>query len=256
MRDELTRRGSRWPAPGFVLTVESTNADVAAAARAGAVEGYVLVAGEQVGGRGRLDRSWVSPRDAGLTLSVLLRPVPPSGTWGWLPIVAGLALLSSVRAVSDLEAALKWPNDLLLGPDQAKAAGILAESVDGAVVLGIGVNVTTRLDELPEGATSLSAEGALVSRESLLAELLYALESRYDAWTTADGDAEASGVLADYLRNCATLGREVVVHLPQGQTLSGTAAGIDSNAGLQVRTPDGSVTTVVAADVVHVRPAG
>lgn len=254
MCDELALRGSRWPAPEFRSTVESTNAEVVAVARAGAAEGFVLVAGEQSAGRGRLDRHWISPRDAGLTLSVLLRPVPPASTWGWLPIVAGLALLTAVRARCDVDATLKWPNDLLLGPEQAKAAGILAESVDGAVVLGIGVNVTTRPDELPDGATSLLAQRALVPRESLLAELVCALESRYAAWTAAGGDAEASGAMADYRRNCATLGREVTVHLPQGKTLSGTAAGIDPSGGLTVRTADGSLSTVVAADVVHVRP--
>lgn len=172
-----------------------------------------------------------------------------------MPLIAGLALVRAVRALSDVATSLKWPNDLLLGPQQAKAAGILAESIDGAVVLGIGVNVTTTSEELPDGATSLLAEGALVSRELLLAELLSGLESRYAAWTAADGDAEASGVLADYRRTCATLDREVTVHLPQGEMLSGTAAGIASNGGLQVRGRDGSLTSVVAADVVHVRPS-
>lgn len=254
MRAELASRGSRWPAPEFVPTVESTNAEVAAAARGGAAEGFVLVAGEQLGGRGRLDRSWVSPRDAGLTLSVLLRPVPPSSTWGWLPIVAGLALLNAVRALCDVEAALKWPNDLLLGPEHAKAAGILAESVDGAVVLGIGVNVSTTRDELPGGATSLLAEGVHVTREALLMELLVILETTYLAWAQANGDAQLSGLLAAYEDSCTTLGRDVTVHLPHGAPLSGVAESIEATGGLRVRGSDGSLTSVVAADVVHVRP--
>ncbi len=213
------------------------------------------MAEEQRSGRGRLDRSWLSPRGAGLTFSVVLRPVPPQGTWGWLPLIAGLALLTVVRGGGVVEAGLKWPNDLLLGPAQAKAAGILAESGDGAVILGMGVNVSTAADELPNGATSLLAQGCLVSRERLLVELVLALETLYGTWTDADGDAERSGLLAAYRGTCATLGRAVTVHLPQGEIRTGIAEGIDSNGGLQVRGLDRSLTTVVAADVVHVRPS-
>lgn len=214
----------------------------------------MIVAEDQRSGRGRLDRAWVSPPGAGLTFSVLLRPSPEPGTWGWLPLIAGLALITAVREVCRAEANLKWPNDLLLGPHHSKAAGILAESGDGVVVLGIGVNVSTTTDELPDGATSLLTEGAFVSRERLLVELVLALEGLYAAWTDAEGDAQRSGVLAAYRGGCATLGCAVTVHFPQGETRTGIAEGIDSNGGLQVRGPDRSLTTVVAADVVHVRP--
>lgn len=254
LRKELRRRESGWPAPHVVSMVESTNAEVSAAARVGAPEGFLLVAEDQTGGRGRLDRSWVSPRGAGLTFSVLLRPVPPTGTWGWLPIVAGLALITAVRELCDVAVELKWPNDLLLGPGRAKAAGILAEASDSGVVVGVGVNVSTTPDELPDGATSLLAEGVLVSRAALLTELVLALESRYAAWTAANGDAESSGLRAAYQESCATLGRAVTVHLPQGEALSGTAEAIDPSGGLQLRSPDGKLTTIVAADVVHLRP--
>lgn len=237
-----------------VSTIGSTNAEVSAAARDGVAEGFVLVAEAQTHGRGRLDRSWVSPRGSGLTLSVLLRPTPPVGTWGWLPIMAGLALLTAVRELSDVQVALKWPNDLLLGSDQAKAAGILAESGDGAVIIGVGVNVSTTTDELPDGATSLLAEGALVSRDALLIGLVRALESWYATWTEANGEAEGSGLMAAYRDCCATLGRGVSVQLPQGDVLRGIAEAIDSSGGLQIRTHDGSLATVVAADVVHLRP--
>ncbi len=251
---ELRRRGSAWPPPVVLGSVGSTNVEVSAAARDGSPEGFLVVAEEQVSGRGRLARTWVSPRAAGLTLTVLLRPSPPPATWGWLPLIAGLALITAVREVSDLDVGLKWPNDLLLGPDQTKAAGILAESGEGVVVVGIGVNVSTTADELPDGATSLLARGAPVSRGRLLVELVLALQSRYAAWTEANGDADRSGVLAAYRNDCATLGRSVTVHLPRGDALHGIAEAIDPSGGLQVRTADGALTTVVAADVVHVRP--
>jgi len=237
-----------------VSIVASTNADVVALARDAASEGHVLVAEEQISGRGRLDRSWVSPRGSGLTLSVLLRPTSPTLTWSWLPIVAGLALLTAVRRLTEVDAVLKWPNDLLLGPAQAKAAGILAQSGPGWVVIGMGLNVSTTAEELAPGATSLRAEGAPVGRESLLVELVLALESGYAAWSEANGDAERSGLLADYVGSCATLSRSVTVQLPDGRAVRGVAEGIDPGGGLTVRTEDGSLTTVVAADVVHVRP--
>jgi BirA family biotin operon repressor/biotin-[acetyl-CoA-carboxylase] ligase len=253
IRQELRRRSSRWPQPQILSTVKSTNAEVIAAARRGAIEGLVVAAEEQTSGRGRLDRSWTSPRGAGLTLSVLLRPAPPVVTWGWLPIAAGMALLTAVRALSDVDVALKWPNDLLLGPDRAKAAGILAESADSAVAVGLGLNVSTTAQEMPNGATSLLAQGVLVSRETLLIELMTSLESWYAAWVDADGDADHCGLKAGYERCCDTLGRAVTVHLPANEVLRGTAEGIDSSGGLQVRTADGTRSTVVAGDVVHVR---
>src|SRR4051812_48103402 len=132
----------------------STNADVAAAARTGVPEGLVVVAEQQLDGRGRRDRTWLSPPRAGLTLSVLLRPGPsvPQRHWGWLSLLAGVALRETVERRAELPAKLKWPNDLLLAADdsgEAKAAGILAEMVDDAVVVGIGLNVTMRAHELP-----------------------------------------------------------------------------------------------------------
>lgn len=237
----------------------STNAEVAAAARAGAAEGLVLAADLQTLGRGRLDRKWSSPQGAGLTLSVLLRPVPPAGTWGWLPLMAGTALLGALRALSDLAISLKWPNDLLLGTGELKAAGILAESASGTVVIGIGVNVSTTDEELPQGATSLLIEGvavSAVSRAALLIELILAIEAGYTAWAAANGDAVRCGLFAAYRNSCATLGRRVNVQLPHGASLSGTAEAVEPSGGLQVRLDDGSLNTVVAADVVHLRPEG
>lgn len=250
----VQRRGLTWATVEVVSTIESTNADVADAARRGTAEGLVLVAEEQTRGRGRLDRSWISPRGAGLTCSILFRPRPKRGTWGWLPIMVGVALADAVRELSDVDVALKWPNDLLIGPDQAKAGGILAESGDGALVVGVGVNVSSTADELPPGATSLLAEGALVSRAALLVELLGDLESAYAAWIEVGGDAERCGLRAAYRARCATLGQAVTVALPQGEVLSGTAETIDPSGGLNLRTAEGELLTVVAADVVHVRP--
>ena len=155
---QVVQPGGLWSEVLVVERTGSTNTDCAALARAGAPEGLVLAAEEQTAGRGRLGRTWLSPPRAALTFSVLLRPanVPPARR-GWLPLLAGVATTTAVRYVSGLDARLKWPNDLLLGP--RKLAGILAEQSGGAVIVGIGVNVSAARAELPvTGAAVLPAD--------------------------------------------------------------------------------------------------
>jgi BirA family biotin operon repressor/biotin-[acetyl-CoA-carboxylase] ligase len=147
----------------------------------------------------------------------------------------------------------------------AKCAGILAEAVPGggpeqppAVVLGIGLNVTLRADELPEHptglpATSLQLAGAaLTDRDPLLRALLRAVASWYDRWRVAGGDADASGLREAYLAVCATVGREVRVLLPAGSDVTGTATGVDADGQLVVATPAGE-RRLAAGDVAHLR---
>lgn len=211
----------------------STNAVVAERARAGEPAGLCVVAESQSAGRGRLDRSWVSPPRAGLTFSVLLRPV--AGQLGWAPLLGGLGVVRALREQARVDAELKWPNDVLVGGK--KVAGLLAEAVDGAVVLGIGLNVTTRAAELPhEQATSLALEGAAVTdRDTLLRALLRAL-----ALSEVDRDA--------YRTACSTLGRRVAVHLPGGDVVEGVAEAVDDEGRLVV-----GGTAYAAGDVVHLR---
>jgi BirA family transcriptional regulator, biotin operon repressor / biotin---[acetyl-CoA-carboxylase] ligase len=249
--------GGLWQSLAVKAETGSTNADVADAARAGVPQGLIVVAEQQSAGRGRRDRVWVSPPRAGLTLSVLLRPVRvPNRQWGWLPLLAGVALREAVHRIAELDAALKWPNDLLIG--DAKAAGILAEVVGDAVVLGIGLNVTTRADELPPAAglpaTSLQLAGARsTDRDPLLKALLRGLEQWYAGWCEAGGDAEMCGLLGAYRRGCATLGRQVRVQLPAGDELTGAATTVDNDGHLVIRTADETLHRVSAGDVVHVR---
>lgn len=251
------------PVDGFVSTVEvvdetsSTNADLGVAARSGAPEGTVLVAEYQHAGRGRFTRSWSSPPRAGLTFSMLVRPsTVPMVRWGWLPLLTGVALHEAVRAVlpADSDVALKWPNDLLLGPRGAKAAGILAEAGPDFVVIGIGLNVDHRADELPtEQASSLrlSFPSAAVTREVLLVQVLESFGRWYRRWCDADGDPDASGLRAAYESASATLGRSVQVTLA-GREITGPAVAIDVNGALVV--DDGTQrVTVSAGDVTHAR---
>jgi BirA family biotin operon repressor/biotin-[acetyl-CoA-carboxylase] ligase len=260
LRRALIRPDSFWQDLTVVDATGSTNADLAAAARAGAPEGSVLVAEAQEAGRGREDRAWVSPPRAGLTFSVLLRPsgVPPA-RWGWLSLLAGVALTRAVGRLGEVDAWLKWPNDLLLGPHRRKAAGLLAEVANGAVVIGIGLNVTTVAEELPrEDATSLRLEGAACTdRGPLLSAVLRELGADYVRWRDAAGDPEQSGLRRVYAESCDTIGRDVRVQLPGGVVLAGEAVDIDADGRLVVRPAGGREDVAVAAgDVVHVRPAG
>jgi BirA family biotin operon repressor/biotin-[acetyl-CoA-carboxylase] ligase len=240
--EEVLPTGVLWTAVEVREQTGSTNADLVVAARAGAPEGLVLVAEHQRAGRGRGGRSWESPPRAGLTFSALLRPGVPPARWGWLPLLAGVALVEAVG----VEAALKWPNDLLVAG--RKCAGILVEAAGTAAVVGIGVNVSQTAAELPEGATSLALAGAATERESLLRALLGAIEHWYAVWRVAGGDPDRCGLRDAYRRHCATLGSAVRVILPGGAELTGEAADVDPDGRLLV----GS-RLVAAGDVVHVR---
>jgi BirA family biotin operon repressor/biotin-[acetyl-CoA-carboxylase] ligase len=214
----------------------------------------VLVAEHQGAGRGRLDRTWTSPPRSGLTVSVLLRPDVPAARRAWLPLLTGVALAESVGAVTGVRASLKWPNDLL-ALDGRKLAGILAESSGTAVVVGVGLNVSTRADELPPTGTSLAqVTGAPVDRAPVLLAFLRALERRYLPWVAALGDPVSSGLARDYTAWCATLGQDVEVSTPDGSVLEGVAEAVDWDGRLVVRTPAGAVE-LAAGDVTHVRPA-
>lgn len=228
----------------------STNADLLQSARAGAPEGTVLVAEEQTAGRGRIGRAWVSPPRASLLFSVLLRPTAvPGHRRGWLPLLTGIAVASALRGAAGVEAGLKWPNDVLVRG--RKVAGILAEQAGDAIIVGAGINVTTRPSELPPGpATSLLASGAACTeRDTLLIAVLGELERRYRRWLAGPGDPQ---LRSSYREVSGTIGREVRVELPGGQVLAGTAADVDDAGRLIVRTVSGE-TAVSAGEVVHVR---
>src|SRR6516225_3402785 len=135
-----------WREIEVVPSTGSTNADLLARALRGQPEGVLLAAEEQTAGRGRMGRTWVSPPCAALTFSLLLHPAVPPARRGWLSLLAGVAVAAAVADVTGVEARLKWPNDVLAG--EGKLAGILAEAAGDAVVVGIGLNVSTEPAEL------------------------------------------------------------------------------------------------------------
>jgi BirA family biotin operon repressor/biotin-[acetyl-CoA-carboxylase] ligase len=151
----------------------------------GDLEGTVAVADEQTEGRGRLGRSWHAPAGTALLFSTLLLPAVPPSRLPELSLVAGAAVVEAITDISQLEPEIKFPNDVLIGG--RKVAGILAESSEGRVVLGVGVNVNQDETELPPDAqtepTSLRLElGRPVDRAELLAAILARLEVAYARW--------------------------------------------------------------------------
>jgi BirA family biotin operon repressor/biotin-[acetyl-CoA-carboxylase] ligase len=150
-------------------------------------EGAVAVAEEQTEGRGRLGRTWHAPARTSVLVSVLLRPEIEPSRLPELSLVAGGAVAEAIADVTGIDPAIKFPNDVLVGG--RKVAGILAESSEGRVVLGVGVNANQTADELPGDAqtqpTSLRIElDEPVDRAALLAAILLRLEGAYDRWLT------------------------------------------------------------------------
>jgi BirA family transcriptional regulator, biotin operon repressor / biotin---[acetyl-CoA-carboxylase] ligase len=265
VRAAVLRPDGLWRAIEVSEVTGSTNADLLALASGGAPEGVVLAAEQQRAGRGRMGRAWVAPPRAALTFSLLLRPTAAGrARHGWLPLLAGLATAEAVRAMTPVDARLKWPNDVLAGA--AKLGGILTEAAagagaaDGTVVVGIGLNVSTEPGELPPpGPGALPATSLRIAaspgpdRGVLLAAILTGFERSYRAWTSVFGDAERSGLRAGYTRLCATIGQRVRVELPGGRLLTGLATGIDPDGRLLIRTGPGAELPVAAGDVVHLR---
>ena len=245
-----------------VPSTGSTNRDLIAQASEAPAEWpnlSVLLTDEQTSGRGRLGRQWSAPPGTSLAISVLLRPdelpgAVPVGAFGWLPLIAGVAMKRAVSAAGAQAAELKWPNDVLIAGK--KVCGILAELLPdaSAVVVGAGLNLTIGADELPvETATSLRLAGvAEPDPDAILAAYLEQLRVLMYELANGGGDADASGIRALIERECATVGRDVRIELPAGGIVEAQATGLDAGGRLMVITDAGS-TAVAAGDVTHLR---
>ena len=240
--EPLTRTSwSPWPLPEVLQGTPSTMADVEARAARGAPEGAVVVAEEQTAGRGRRGRSWESPARAGLWLSVLLRPSTPVEQLGWLPLVVGVAVARALRSEAGVDARVKWPNDVLVG--DGKIAGVLSERLgDGAVIVGVGVNVDQVEAELPEGGTSLRLLGSDADRTRLLVQVLDHVAQAYRSWQAGERMAAAYEDLS------VTLGRDIVADLGD-RSVTGRAVRLGPSGELVIEQADGEEIVVSAGDV-------
>lgn len=251
LTSQLTGPARLYTTIDAVPTTGSTNADLAAAARAGAASGTVLVADHQSTGRGRFARRWEAPPGTSVALSVLLRPPPLEPQhWLWLPLVTGVAVAQGLAALG-VQTQVKWPNDVLA--DGRKLCGILSEKVLGtgsdaaAAVIGIGINTTLDADRLPvPTATSLRLEGCDADPTRVVAEVLAAFEPAYQRWVSG------TDLTAWYATHCDTVGRAVRVLESPTSAVEGRAVGVDALGRLLVDTPTGR-RSFAAGDVHHLR---
>ena len=247
---------------------ESTNTELAAAVTADPAAWpapALLVAEHQVAGRGRSGRSWQTPERAALTCSLLVRPQVPRDALSWLPLLAGLATVTALRATLGLDARVKWPNDVLVPTDHPaiegwgslrKVAGILTELVpDGGAIIGVGLNVSQTHEELPvPSAVSLALAGAATTdRTVIITALTEAFVAVLGRWTEAGGDVVAAGLVEEIAAVSATIGSQVRVELTGGAVLTGQATGFAEDGGLLVVDDAGRTTTVRSGDVYHLR---
>lgn len=234
-------------------TVDSTNRRLRELAYDGAPDGQVVLANEQTQGRGRFGRGFLSPRDKGIYLSILLRPEgTPAGTTA-ITAWAAVAVQRAVRKVCGVNAAIKWVNDLVL--NGRKLCGILTEmSVESEsgqiqyVIVGVGVNVNEEKSEFPEEirgvAASLYAEtGVRFRRAPLAAEIIRELDNLRAAWPHGK-----DAYLTAYRAGNITIGREVLVRKGE-HVFPGVTVAINDDFSLAVRYEDGRIENLTGGEV-------
>jgi len=253
LRDALRARGLDWPAPiEHHVRLGSTSDRLKEKAREGAPEWAAVLADEQTGGRGRHGRAWASP-PGGLYLSVLLRPrfAPAS----LIPLAAGVAVVEALGE-HGVTAELKWPNDVLAGG--RKLAGILAEASSSSsgldwVVLGLGVNLVTPPEALPEGLRATAASVlALTGGRLEPAEAAGAVLARLTVWYDALRADPPSVLRAWRARAVPWWGRRVELR-SGGLVVRGVAEDVDAAGALLLTLEDGSRRTVLSGEVTAVR---
>ncbi len=236
-------------------SLPSTNTEAAQQAARGAAEGLCVVAREQTAGRGRQARVWVSPLDAGLYFSIVLRPRLDVQLWPLITLAAALAVRAALTQACVLAPDIKWPNDLLA--DGRKLCGILAEVCDTArgraCIVGIGINLSDQAfpPALRPHATSIAgATGTQPDREALLTALVQQLARSYAQLHDAHGPAEtisawcAASSYAQAKRVRVEIGAEI---------FTGTTRGLEPDGALRVETDAGEIKLVRAGDVHALR---
>jgi BirA family biotin operon repressor/biotin-[acetyl-CoA-carboxylase] ligase len=238
----------------YLETTASTNTDARALGEAGAPHGSLVVAETQTAGRGRHERRWLSPRGLGIYATLLLRPPGlPVSEFPLLTLLAAVAAVEAIsRTVPALGPSIKWPNDILI--DGRKVGGILAEMPDGAaavpcILLGIGINVNTPADMLPDRpiypASSLALEaGHTVSRAALLAAWL----QRVEYWLERLEHGQSECLLARWTECASMTGRRVSV-TQQTDVRQGIVCGIAADGALLLRTDDGQTLRILSGDL-------
>jgi len=237
-------------------SLDSTQEPAKSLARQGASEGVVVISREQKAGRGRLGRTWLSPEEGSISLSVLTRPNIDPSLLQLLSLSTAIAVHDSLKELFNIDLELKWPNDVLFRG--AKLCGILIEasSEPGKVhyaVIGVGINANLSpqiLRSVDKPTTSLKAIlGKDVHRGKIIATLIRKLEKEVKNLEKNEGITKC---IQKYSKLCSTLGMKVKVE-QNGQFTVGTATGISPLGNLIVKMEDGSTSTFAAADITHLK---
>lgn len=236
-------------------SLPSTNLEAARQAAAGAAEGLCIISAEQTAGRGRLERQWVSPKNAGLYFTVVLRPRFDQSRWSILTLMAAIAVYDALTEVFEVAADIKWPNDVLV--DEKKVCGILAETVETetgrAVVVGIGINLRTVAlpPELSDVATSVEAETGIPARpDDVIEQLVGSLARLYELGHQPDG---SETIVREWARR-STYAIDKRVRVANGDAIiEGTTRGLENDGALIIETDAGELKTVRTGDVMRLR---
>ncbi|KAE9636214.1 MAG: BirA family transcriptional regulator [Epulopiscium sp.] len=231
--------------------IDSTNKEAKKLAASGEKEGTIVISEEQLAGRGRLGRTWISPAGTGIWMSVILRPSIAPTDASKITLLAGLAVCEGIKEATGLPVQIKWPNDLVL--HNKKICGILTEmSAEmekiNYIILGIGINVNT--DSFPEDlkntATSLKIEGEKeYDRKEIVKAILMYLEQYYELYMK---NQDMEDLLEKYKNHCLTLGKEVkIIH--RNEEFIGKAVDLSKEGELMVEKQDGQVITVFSGEV-------
>ena len=221
----------------------STQDDLTKKISAGdARNGDVIVANFQSAGRGRLDRTFLAPASTALLFSIYLTPQRSQTEWGFLPLLAGLSITETLNTINPV-LSIKWPNDLLI--NEKKLGGIISRIEGNGVVIGIGINVSMKKEELPvPTATSLGLEGfSNLDRNHLLSLILSAIESDFTQWDLGNS------LVARYQGLSASIRSDLRIELPGGREIQSKGLSVDELGRLHLE--DGQ--TVSVGDVIHLR---
>lgn len=215
-------------------------------------EGTVVCAESQHAGRGRLGRSWVSPKSKGIYLSVVLRPHFSPNETPRLTLLIALAVCEAIKRITNLDCQIKWPNDILV--NEKKVGGILTElnaEMDRTkfVILGIGINVNTKKNFLPPGATSLKEEKSeVISRIELTKEILRQIDHLYLLF-----QKEGFGAILEKIKHLSSTLNKRVKAISQGKEIEGQATDIDKDGSLLIRRDSGFIEKIYTGDIVRLR---
>jgi BirA family transcriptional regulator, biotin operon repressor / biotin---[acetyl-CoA-carboxylase] ligase len=233
-------------------SIDSTNQRCLELAAAGAAAGLIVLARQQTAGRGRLGRTWVSKPDAGIYMSILLRPENKSiGALSLLTMAAGVAVSNAIRETTGILVGLKWVNDLVV--DGRKVGGILAETSGRAplyIILGIGINtqldVMTLPDELQDQVASLHALCThQIDPNALVCSIAQEVETIYNRLLAN----ETAPILEQWRERSVTLGQNVMANVG-AKTIEGKAVDITESGALLIQTLDGHIEQINAGEVL------